>query len=104
MEKERCNSWPVGDRKNVQGVISIHQIETREPAPKTLRDLIKPNGEYPYVHSDHPLSHALERMGASGVDIVPVVSRADIHQMYGVVTLSDILATYGVAGSEPSRK
>lgn len=98
LQKENTNSWPVGDRKRVQAVISIHQIENKEPAPKTLRDLIKNNGEYPYVHSDHPLSHALERMGASGVDTVPVVSRADIHQMYGIVTLSDILATYGVAG------
>jgi CIC family chloride channel protein len=102
LEKEKCHAWPVGERKHLEGVVSIHEIETQEPAPKTLRDLINAHREYPYVHSDHPVSHALERMGATGVDTVPVVSRADIHQMYGVVTLSDILATYGVAGSESS--
>jgi hypothetical protein len=35
-------------------------------------------------------------MGTAGVDVVPVVSRANIHQMYGIVTLASILATYGV--------
>jgi CBS domain-containing protein len=39
---------------------------------------------------------ALERMGASGVEILPVVSRADVHQVLGVVTLRDVLAAYGV--------
>jgi chloride channel protein, CIC family len=95
-DKERVHSWPFGDRDYLQGVVSSHEIETAQPPPAAMRDLIKPNGEYPYVHSDHPLSYALERMGATGVDVVPVVSRANIHQMYGVVTLSGILATYGV--------
>jgi CIC family chloride channel protein len=95
-EKEKVHSWPVGDRDYLEGVVSRHEIETAQPSPATMRDLIKTDKEYPYVHSDHPLSYALERMGATGVDAVPVVSRANIHQMYGVVTLSDILATYGV--------
>lgn len=101
--QEKCSSWPVGGRNDVQGVISSHEIESAEPPPKFVGDLIKPNGDYPYVHSDHPLSHALERMGAKGVDVVPVVSRANIHQMHGVVRLTDILATYGVAGAQASK-
>jgi len=40
---------------------------------------------------------SLERMGAKAVDVVPVVSRANIQEMYGVLTLADILANYGVA-------
>jgi CIC family chloride channel protein len=81
-ESEQCNSWPVGDPNYLQGVISSHEIETAQPPQETLRDLIKANGDYPFVHSDHPLSYALERMGAKGVDVVPVVSRANIHQLY----------------------
>ena len=42
------------------------------------------------------LSLALERMGAHAVDTVPVVSRANIRQPYGVVTLTDVLAAFGV--------
>jgi hypothetical protein len=53
----------------------------------------------PYVHLDHPLSYVLDRMGAMSVDVVPVVSRANIREMYGVVTLADVLATYGVSAT-----
>ena len=100
-EKEKVHSWPVGDHNYLQGVVSSHEIETAQPPPVAMGDLIKANGNYPYVHSDHPLSYALERMGATGVDVVPVVSRANIHQMHGIVTLSDILATYGVPAILP---
>jgi CBS domain-containing protein len=49
-----------------------------------------------HVHPDHPLGLALERMGASGHKAVPVVSRADVRELLGVLTLDDILKTYGV--------
>lgn len=101
-EQEKCNSWPVGNRNYVQAVISSHLIETTKPQPHTVAEIIKANGAYPYVYLDHPLSYALERMGANGVDVVPVVSRANIHQMYGIVTLTDILAKYGVSGNHVS--
>jgi len=51
----------------------------------------------PYVHPDHSLSLAMERMGASGANVLPVVSRANLRQLIGVVVLDDILNTYGVA-------
>ena len=65
-EKEKVHSWPVGDHNYLQGVVSSHAIETAQPPPMAMRDLLKTNGEYPYVHSDHPVSYALERMGATG--------------------------------------
>jgi len=98
-DKEKCQSWPTGENGYLLGVVSKHEIETAEPQLSVIRDLIKANGNYPYVHSDHPLTYALERMRSTGVDVVPVVSRANIHQMYGIVTLSDILATYGVSAA-----
>jgi hypothetical protein len=39
---------------------------------------------------------ALERMGANQIEILPVVSRADVHKLEGIVTLRDILDAYGV--------
>jgi chloride channel protein, CIC family len=101
-DRQKTNSWPVGDRKVVRGVISLQQIETTEPPPKTVRDLIQGNGDYPFVHQDHPVSYALERMGQAGVDAIPVVSRSDIGHMYGVITLSDILKSYGINGAAHS--
>jgi hypothetical protein len=36
-------------------------------------------------------------MGAFRVDVLPVVSRANVHQLLGVVRLQDVLEAYGVA-------
>jgi chloride channel protein, CIC family len=102
LEQEKCHSWPVGEHNYLRGVISDQQIETTK-RPSTVLDVVKNNNDYPYVHADHPLSYALERMGAKAVDVVPVVSRADIHKMSGVVTLTDILATYRVVGTQQSK-
>ena len=37
---------------------------------------------------------------ASRLDLLPVVSRANVHQLEGVVTLPDVLALYGVGSKE----
>jgi CIC family chloride channel protein len=97
-EAQSCHAWPVGERSNLIGVVSSHQIETAPDSPKTVRELVENSRDYPFIHSDHPASYALERMGSNGVDAIPVVSRANIHQMFGVVRLTDILSKYGVAG------
>jgi CIC family chloride channel protein len=89
------NAWPVGDQNRLNGVVTAREIEEAKTA-HSLRELVGPDSVFPYVHSDHPLSVALERMGAAGVDSIPVVSRANIRQSYGIVTLPDVLAAYGV--------
>ena len=42
-------------------------------------------------------------MGQAGVDVIPVVSRDNDHEVYGVVTLSDVLTTYRVTGSRTEK-
>ena len=96
--QEKVTSWPVSDNGYLRGVISGHQIETANPQPNTVRDVVNDKWRYPYVHIDHPLSYALEQMRDSSVDVIPVVSRANIHEMRGVVTLTGILSTYGIGG------
>jgi chloride channel protein, CIC family len=94
LAKEECTAWPVGERKNLRGVVSIGQLETAQPHPHTVGELVKGSG-FPYVHSDHALSYVLERMSRSGMDVLPVVSRSNLREMVGLVTLGDVLATYG---------
>jgi CIC family chloride channel protein len=43
---------------------------------------------------------ALDRMGAFQLELLPVVSRANVHQLEGIVTLQDVLALYGVGSKE----
>jgi len=95
LEKHGRNAWPVGDATRLNGVVTLRDIEEGRNWER-LEDLVPPDSSFPYVHPDHPISLALERMGAAAVDAVPVVSRANIRQPYGIVTLSDILAAYGV--------
>jgi hypothetical protein len=64
----------------------------------TVRDLISGQGDYPRAHSDQQASYVLDRMRGEGIDTMAVVSRADIHELQGVVTLSSILASYGIQG------
>jgi CBS domain-containing protein len=55
---------------------------------------------FQHVHADHPLDVALERMGVAKVDVLPVVSRANIHLLLGVVALPDILNSFGVRSTD----
>jgi chloride channel protein, CIC family len=91
---QKCNSWPVGDDKTVRGLITKQAIDSADPS-SLVRDLIKPD-TYPYVHPDHPLGFALERMRNANVDVLPVVSRANIRELCGVISQKQILREYGV--------
>ncbi len=89
--------WPVMDEHRLEGVITrtaLQKAVADGGADSRLGDLIDPIS-FPHLHVDHPLSVALERMGMTHLDVLPVVSRADIHQMEGVVTLKDVLDSYG---------
>jgi CIC family chloride channel protein len=91
-------AWPVADGSLLWGLITRSQLETARGAG-LVSDLVRPNSKFPYVHPDQPLSLALDKMGTAGIDILPVVSRADIHKLLGVVTLNETLKAYGLKRS-----
>jgi CBS domain-containing protein len=69
------------------------------PVSRTVGELVV-GGDFFHVHCDQPLEFALERMGTAGVDSLPVVARADVRKLVGIVVLKDILSVYGVTGVE----
>jgi chloride channel protein, CIC family len=95
-------SWPVCDEGGVIGVVRLQDLKRGNSDGLGARRLseILDRGEVPHVHADHSLHVALDRMGASRLDVLPVVSRANVHRLEGVVTLRDVLAQYGVAAKE----
>jgi chloride channel protein, CIC family len=105
LEKSRSNelrAWPVCDERGVIGVISLQSLQRANSdglGSKRLSEIVDA-GEFPHVHADHSLHLALDRMGASQLDLLPVVSRANVHQLEGIVMLRDVLALYGVAPKE----
>jgi CIC family chloride channel protein len=64
-------------------------------AERTLLSLMD-TLDFPHVHTDQALHLALERMSGAHLDLLPVVNRADVHKLEGVVTLRDVLDSYGV--------
>jgi chloride channel protein, CIC family len=92
------HAWPVTDERGVVGVVSRAQVEravAKGETKKPLNDLLDKR-DFPHVHADHPLHVALERMGAAKLDLLPVVSRANIHYLLGIVVLPDVLHAFGV--------
>ena len=97
-KRSEFRAWPVCDSRGVIGVVSLERLRqaaAEDCAGKLLIALVDAD-DFPHVHIDHPLHVALERMGASQLEALPVVSRANVHQLRGIVTLQDVLAQYGV--------
>jgi CIC family chloride channel protein len=103
LEKSKSSefhAWPVGDERGVIGVISLQKLKrlNNDGLGSNRLSEFRDADHFPHVHSDHPLNLALERMGASHLDLLPVVSRANVHHLEGVVMLPDVLALYGNEG------
>jgi CIC family chloride channel protein len=97
-QASQLRGFLVADEGTLIGVLSRSNLETAiagNGTEKKLRDLIS-SLEFPHVHTDHALHVALERMSEARLDLLPVVSRADVHKLEGIVTLRDVLDSYGV--------
>lgn len=91
-------AWLLMDEGDVVGVLNRTMVENalaNEKAEQSLMSLLD-SLDFPHVHADQALHLALERMSRAHVDILPVVNRANVHKLEGVVTLKDVLDSYGV--------
>jgi CIC family chloride channel protein len=102
VRSSELRTWLVEDEGSIVGIVNWATLESAleregemEKRLITLLDTL----EFPHVHRDQALYLALERMSAERLDLLPVVSRADIHKLEGIVTLRDVLDSYGVTGS-----
>ena len=105
------NAWPVMDGGRLAGTITLAQVEQEmaegrgdrvlgELLPVDVPNPLLTSENFPHLHMDHPLDMALRRMAHSKLNVLPVVGRADIRDLKGVVSLKDILEAYGVAGEK----
>jgi predicted transcriptional regulator len=100
----KFRAWPLMDQGNIVGVLARSSLENAsndgrkdQPVLSLLESL-----EFPHVHADQALHLALERMSQARIDILPVVHRADVHTLEGIVTLRDVLDSYGVESQGPA--
>lgn len=85
----------ITDERGIVGVLPLFALENASAPDGKLLGLVNPLA-FPHVHADHGLHLALERLGSNRLDLLPVVSRANAHELLGVVTLRDVLQSYGV--------
>jgi CIC family chloride channel protein len=97
VRSSNLGTWLVTDSRGVIGAISLSRLERElvEGENKKVGELVDPLA-FPHVHPDHGLDLALEHMGVNQLEILPVVGRANVHELKGIVTLRDVLDAYGV--------
>ena len=100
----KLRAWPLVDQRGVVGVISLEVLEkaiAAGGATRKLQEFANPLS-FPHVHADQSLEVALNRMGEANLDLLPVVSRADVHRLEGVIALEDVMDSYGFAKQGPT--
>ena len=100
------HAWPVRDTPGVVGVVGRSMLEKvlNEGGGDGTLEQFTNEREFPHLHSDQALSVALDRLGTTHLDALPVVSRADVHKLEGMVTLQDVLNLYGFGGTVEERE
>lgn len=96
----QLRTWIVMDGETFAGLVSRESLQNSVAEGKAEQPLSShvTSPSFPHVHTDQPLYVALDRMSKSHLDIVPVVHRANVHKLQGIVTLKDVLNAYGVSG------
>jgi tetratricopeptide (TPR) repeat protein/CBS domain-containing protein len=110
LDEER-NAAPVVSEQGLLGMVSLAQLQKHVaeghgnwalaellPGYDTSEALTTQN--FPHLHVDQPLDAALRHMAQAKLNVLPVVSRTNVRNLRGEVSLSGILRAYGVTGAE----
>jgi CIC family chloride channel protein len=98
-------AWPVVDENGLLGVVTRTQLEdalNHGQGTGKLVDLLPPidpevepsADQFPHVHLDQPLEWAMRRMAQTNLDLLPVVGRANLRELIGVISWNDALAVF----------
>ncbi len=104
-------AWPVVGPSGFLGMVTSAQLADavqQGRGSERIADLlpsIDPRNEpdivnFPHIHADQSLDHALRRMAQTGLNVLPVVSRTNLRKLIGILSLNDALAAYRSASHE----
>ncbi|HZS49416.1 MAG TPA: chloride channel protein [Bryobacterales bacterium] len=107
IESREADAWPVVNERGLMGMVTAAQVRQAieqgngartfgdlVPDPEAMRPLRAEN--FPHLHADQSLDLALRRMAESGLTVLPVVSRTNLRELQGTVSLNDALTAYGL--------
>jgi len=100
-------AWPVVDGVGLRGIVTGEQLDAALTAGRghnRLADLVpEPPGveqltaeNFPHLHPDHSLDAALRRLASSHLPMLPVVSRTNVRDLKGTISVEDIMQTYAI--------
>ena len=102
--KRETGAWPVLDQTGLRGMLRVEQLDRaikEGHGDRTLGELVpvidperRTAHEFPHVHSDQTLDFALRRLAETGLKVLPVVSRTNIRELKGTISMEDILKAY----------
>ncbi len=72
--------------------ISERELQRSTAEPSAHLETVLPDSYMPFLHPDQPVEVALRQMGEW--PLLPVVHRAELGKLEGVISLADILNTY----------
>ena len=101
-------AWPVVDDGGLRGMVSLVQLEmaARDGKSDALLSSLVPapppdslaEDSDRYVHPDDPLEAAVSRLARGRVPLLPVVSRTNLRELKGAISLADALGAYSLWG------
>jgi chloride channel protein, CIC family len=107
-------SYFLGEDELLRGIVPVSDVmAASDSADKAVLELVKidlSNPElqqeptFPHVHEDQPAGTALERMAAHQCTVLPVVDRANVRWLKGLVDFDDLIESYGLAGKQRKPK
>ncbi len=108
-------TWAVFRGDSLAGVLTTAQLreavgsglgERRvgEILPALEPDTPSSEPAFPHVHKDHPVDMALQRMAGAKLTELPVVSRANVGKLEGMLSLKDVLNAYGLGDGDARRE
>ncbi len=110
MVEREAGAWPVVDQAGLRGMLSVDQLDRtieEGQGERTLGQLVPaphPDRlsaqEFPHLHADHSLDIAMRRLAETGLKVLPVVSRTNIRELKGTISMEDILAAYAMGKVE----
>ncbi len=96
------HGWAVVDEGGLCGVITIEQLDEAAATGRgdaTVSELLDGAPPTPRVHVDDPLDAAMKWLANGRVKLLPVVSRTNLRELKGTISLADVLSAYAMSGA-----
>ena len=112
--KRDTSAWPVLDHDGLRGIVTLDHLQQAieegrgaltvgELMPVPAMDMLAAD-HFPHVHADHTLDFTARRLAETGLKILPVVSRTNIREMQGTISMDGIVAAYATGKVEPEEE